>query len=126
MCLLQELVTPLLETMEAKERWFKHHFHASTWTDHHPRYKHPINDLSKNAIGNTECVKLWDKNVAFFEALPEEEQLKMISIKELYDWAKRPVLLQRRLGTEKSLGALDAGTLHLKFLHLGPLPTFLR
>ena len=30
-----------------------------------------------------ECVKLWDANTAFFAALPEEEQLKMIAIKDL-------------------------------------------
>jgi mannosyltransferase OCH1-like enzyme len=63
----------------------KHHFHASTWTDHHPRYKHPIYDSVEKCNWDVECVKLWDANTAFFEALPEDEQLKMISIKGLDD-----------------------------------------
>ena len=63
----------------------KHHFHASTWTDHHPRYKHPIYDSVEKCNWDTECVKLWDANIAFFEALPEDEQLKMISIKRIDD-----------------------------------------
>jgi hypothetical protein len=29
-----------------------------------------------------ECVALWDTNTKFFEALPEEDQLKMIAIKD--------------------------------------------
>lgn len=32
-----------------------------------------------------ECVALWDANTAFFENLPEEDQLKMIAIKDQDD-----------------------------------------
>lgn len=28
-----------------------------------------------------ECVELWDANTAFFDALPEKDQLEMIAIK---------------------------------------------
>lgn len=61
----------------------RHHFHASSWTTHHPRYKHPIYGEVEKCNWDVECVKLWDANKAFFEALPEEEQLKMIALKEL-------------------------------------------
>lgn len=67
----------------------KHHFHASTWTTHHPRFKHPIYGEVEKCNWDMECVKLWDANIAFFDALPEEEQLGMIAIKELDD-AKNP------------------------------------
>lgn len=83
----------------------KHHFHASTWTDHHPRYKHPIYDSVEKCNWDTECVKLWDANVAFFEALPEEEQLKMISIKELDD-SKAPSTSSEKTGN----GEIPLGT----------------
>jgi mannosyltransferase OCH1-like enzyme len=61
----------------------KHHFHASSWTNHHPRYQHPIYGVVETCNWNVECVRLWDANVAFFDGLPKEEQLKMIAIKEL-------------------------------------------
>ncbi len=32
-----------------------------------------------------ECVALWDTNTAFFESLPEEDQLRMIAIKDQDD-----------------------------------------
>jgi mannosyltransferase OCH1-like enzyme len=61
----------------------KHHFHASTWTDTHPRYKHPIYGEVESCNWNVDCVTLWDTNTAFFSSLPEEVQLKMIEIKKL-------------------------------------------
>ena len=61
----------------------KHHFHASSWTTNHPRYKHPIYGEIERCNWDRECVRLWDANTAFFAALPEEEQLKMIAIKDL-------------------------------------------
>ncbi|KEF57739.1 uncharacterized protein A1O9_05659 [Exophiala aquamarina CBS 119918] len=67
----------------------KHHFHASSWTDAHPRYKHPIYGEVENCNWNVDCVTLWDTNTAFFSSLPEEVQLKMIEIKKLDD-AQRP------------------------------------
>ena len=63
----------------------KHHFHASSWTSHHPRYKHPIYGEVEKCNWEPECVKLWDANTEFFAALPEEEQLKMIAIKDSID-----------------------------------------
>ena len=61
----------------------KHHFHASSWPSQHPRYRHPIYGEVERCNWDMECVKLWDANTAFFAALPEEEQLKMIAIKDL-------------------------------------------
>ena len=61
----------------------RHHFHASSWPSQHPRYKHPIYGEIERCNWDIECVKLWDANTAFFAALPEEEQLKMIAIKDL-------------------------------------------
>lgn len=66
----------------------KHHFHASTWTDTHPRYKHPIYGEVENCNWNVDCVTLWDTNTAFFSSLPEEVQLKMIEVKKLDDAQK--------------------------------------
>ena len=67
----------------------KHHFHASTWTDTHPRKKHPVYGEVESCNWNVDCVALWDANTAFFSSLPEEVQLKMIEIKEL-DEAQKP------------------------------------
>lgn len=63
----------------------KHHFHASSWPSQHPRYKHPIYGEVEKCNWDMECVKLWDANTAFFAALPEEEQLKMIALKDASD-----------------------------------------
>jgi len=68
-----------------KRALVKHHFHASKWTTNHPRYKHPIYDEVEKCNWNMECVKLWDMNVAIFDALPKQDQLKMIAIKEVVD-----------------------------------------
>lgn len=61
----------------------KHHFHASSWPTNHPRFKHPIYGEIEKCNWDVECVKLWDANTAFFNALPEGEQLKIIAIKEI-------------------------------------------
>ena len=61
----------------------KHHFHASSWPTNHPRFKHPIYGEIEKCNWDVECVKLWDANTAFFNALPEEEQFKIIAIKEI-------------------------------------------
>ena len=61
----------------------KHHFHASSWPTNHPRFKHPIYGEIEKCNWDVECVKLWDANTAFFDALPEEEQFKIIAIKEI-------------------------------------------
>ncbi|EME45453.1 glycosyltransferase family 32 protein [Dothistroma septosporum NZE10] len=59
----------------------KHHFHASDWTSKHPRHKHPIYGEVERCNWNIECVELWDANTAFFDSLPEKEQMEMIGIK---------------------------------------------
>lgn len=59
----------------------KHHFHASSWTKKHARQKHPIYDEVERCNWKVECVRLWDANVAAFDALPEAEQLKIIEAK---------------------------------------------
>ena len=61
----------------------KHHFHASSWPTNHPRFKHPIYGEIEKCNWDMECVKLWDANTAFFNALPEAEQFKIIAIKEI-------------------------------------------
>lgn len=63
----------------------KHHFHASSWTKSHLRFKHPIYGEVEKCNWNVECVKLWDINTAFFDSLTQQEQSKMIAIKELDD-----------------------------------------
>jgi len=59
----------------------KHHFHASSWPTMHPRYKHAIYGEVEKCNWDVECVKLWDANTAFFDALPESERLKIIDLK---------------------------------------------
>ncbi|KXS98920.1 hypothetical protein AC578_7447 [Pseudocercospora eumusae] len=63
----------------------KHHFHASSWTDKHQRFKHPVYDEIEKCNWDAECVALWDSNVAFYNSLPEDEQLKMIELKRIDD-----------------------------------------
>jgi mannosyltransferase OCH1-like enzyme len=66
----------------------KHHFHASSWPSNHPRFKHPVYGEVEKCNWNMECVKLWDANAAFFDALPEAERLKIIGLKELKEVKK--------------------------------------
>jgi hypothetical protein len=68
----------------------KHHFHASSWPTNHPRFKHPIYGEVERCNWNPECVKLWDSNTAFFNSLPEQEQLKLVHMKAIED-AKHPL-----------------------------------
>jgi mannosyltransferase OCH1-like enzyme len=76
----------------------KHHFHASSWPTNHPRFKHPVYGEMEKCNWNMECVKLWDANTAFFDALPEDERLKIIGIKETKD-AKKAELAATPMGT---------------------------
>ena len=66
----------------------KHHFHASSWPTSHPRFKHPIFGEVEKCNWVEECVKLWDANTAFFDALPEKERLKIIALKEVEEAQK--------------------------------------
>ena len=61
----------------------KHHFHASSWTNKHQRFKHPVYDEVERCNWDVDCVNLWDANVAFYDSLPEAEKLKMIELKRL-------------------------------------------
>lgn len=78
----------------------KHHFHASSWTDKHQRFKHPVYDEIEKCNWDAECVALWDSNVAFYNSLPEEEQLKMIELKRIDD-AKEKKLAQVKAEAEQ-------------------------
>lgn len=68
----------------------KHHFHASSWPSNHPRFKHPVYGEVEKCNWVEECVKLWDANTAFFDALPEQERLKIIALKESEEFQKSP------------------------------------
>lgn len=72
-------------THSGKSALVQHHFHASSWPTNHPRFKHPIYDEVERCNWNAECIKLWDSNTAFFNSLPEEDQLKLVAAKKLED-----------------------------------------
>jgi mannosyltransferase OCH1-like enzyme len=58
----------------------KHHYHASNWPSRHPRYNHPAYGQVEECNWNAACVAQWDKNVAEYKTLSEEE--KRIKIEE--------------------------------------------
>lgn len=66
----------------ARAALVKHHYHASNWPSRHPRYKHPAYGEVENCNWRDECVNKWDKDVAAFEKLSEEEQKRIIAEKE--------------------------------------------
>ncbi|KEF61072.1 uncharacterized protein A1O9_02637 [Exophiala aquamarina CBS 119918] len=74
----------------AKTALVKHHYHASGWPTAHPRYNHPIYGEVEKCNWDAECVKTWDANKATFEALPQEEQLRQIAMKENGDQTSFP------------------------------------
>lgn len=74
----------------AKTALVKHHYHASNWPTTHPRYNHPVYGEVEKCNWDAECVKTWDANKATFEALPQEEQLKQIAMKENSDGTNFP------------------------------------
>jgi mannosyltransferase OCH1-like enzyme len=57
----------------------KHHYHASGWPMMHPRYSHPIYGPVEACNWDQDCVNLWDFSIASFEALPPEEQARLIA-----------------------------------------------
>jgi hypothetical protein len=69
----------------ARTALVKHHYHASRWPTNHPRYCHPVYGEVEECNWDIECIKLWDVNKAAFEALPPEEQAKMIALREVAD-----------------------------------------
>jgi mannosyltransferase OCH1-like enzyme len=56
----------------------KHHYHASNWPSKHKRYSHPAYGQVEECNWNAECVAQWDKDVAAFGKLSEEEKKKII------------------------------------------------
>ena len=56
----------------------KHHYHASNWPSKHKRYRHPAYGQVEECNWNAECVEKWDRDVAEFEKLPEEERKAII------------------------------------------------
>jgi mannosyltransferase OCH1-like enzyme len=52
----------------------KHHYHASNWPSKHQRYRHPAYGQVEECNWNADCVEQWDKDVADFERLSEEEK----------------------------------------------------
>lgn len=74
----------------AKTALVKHHYHASNWPTAHPRYNHPVYGEVEKCNWDAECVRTWDANKATFEALPQEEQLKQIAMKDSGDGTSFP------------------------------------
>ncbi|KEF57747.1 uncharacterized protein A1O9_05667 [Exophiala aquamarina CBS 119918] len=95
-------------THAGKGALVRHHFHASSWPTNHPRFKHPIYDEVERCNWNAECIKLWDSNTAFFDSLPEEDQLKLVAAKKIED-KKRPLRVddQGLIGVMSPVGAAD-------------------
>lgn len=60
----------------------RHWYHASMWPWQHHRYRHPLYEEVERCNWNRECVELWDANTAFFDTLPEEQQLQLIQLKD--------------------------------------------
>ena len=73
---------------DARAALVKHHYHASGWPTHHPRYNHPVYGEVESCNWNVECVQEWDNNKATFDALPPEEQANQIAIKQEADAAE--------------------------------------
>lgn len=67
---------------DGRQALVRHHYHASMWPSQHHRYRHPVYAEVERCNWNRECVELWDLNTAFFASLPEEQQLKMIALKD--------------------------------------------
>jgi mannosyltransferase OCH1-like enzyme len=86
---------------DGKSALIKHHFHASSWPTNHPRFKHPVYGEVERCNWDPECVRLWDSNTAFFNSLPEQEQLKLVAMKEIED-ARHP----QQLGAQGPVGGM--------------------
>ena len=89
---------------KGKGAMVKHHFHASSWPSKHPRFKHPVYGEVEKCNWDLECVKLWDANTAFFDNLPEEERLEIISIKDKKhsDMPNAPITHDKASGRQDS------------------------
>lgn len=69
----------------AKTAMVKHKYHASGWPTKHPRYRHPVYGEVEKCNWKTECVKLWDSNIANFEKLSADDKSKLIALKDIQD-----------------------------------------
>ncbi|KAK3318964.1 nucleotide-diphospho-sugar transferase [Apodospora peruviana] len=67
---------------DARAALVKHHYHASNWPSRHPRFKHPAYGEVEQCNWNDDCVHKWDKDVAAFEKMSEEEQKRVVDQKE--------------------------------------------
>lgn len=67
----------------------KHRYHASAWTDAHPRHTHPAYGEVEKCNWNPECVAMWDVNVAAYDQLSETDKAKLIEIKKANDEVER-------------------------------------
>lgn len=63
----------------------KHHYHASEWPLLHPRFSHPIYGEVEKCNWEPECVRIWDENMAAYEALSPAEKEQQIAIKKALD-----------------------------------------
>jgi mannosyltransferase OCH1-like enzyme len=59
----------------------KHHYHASGWPNRHPRHNHPMYGEVEQCNWKPECVEKWDKDVAEWDTLSQEEKDKRIANK---------------------------------------------
>ena len=66
----------------ARTALVKHHYHASLWPTNHPRYNHPIYGEVERCNWDFACIKLWDSNIASFDALSPEEKAVRIALAE--------------------------------------------
>jgi mannosyltransferase OCH1-like enzyme len=67
---------------DARAALVRHHYHASNWPSRHPRYSHPAYGEIEKCNWEKDCVHKWDRNVAAFERMSEEEQKKVVEEKE--------------------------------------------
>ncbi|CRG89479.1 hypothetical protein PISL3812_06515 [Talaromyces islandicus] len=67
---------------DARTALVKHHYHASMWPSTHPRYNHPMYGEVERCNWNSDCIRTWDEDVKNFDALPKDEQIRQIAMKE--------------------------------------------
>ena len=56
----------------------RHHYHASNWPSRHRRYNHPAYGQIEECNWRDECIKEWDRNVAEYETLSEEQKQEKV------------------------------------------------
>jgi mannosyltransferase OCH1-like enzyme len=70
---------------DARTALVRHHYHASGWPSHHPRFNHPLYGEVETCNWNPDCVKQWDANTAAFSALSPQEQAIKMAVKKVND-----------------------------------------